>query len=313
MNARARYLVGASEFEQAAKAGKGSKVSKSHVHGTSRFNKARRRMRRMMPIPLDRPDTRKAREGIRKILLTLFKTLGPQIAADVKGDLGKMAKADETPTEKAQRIADAIDLAKFKEVYEKVAQELGATAEAASGLALAQMGVDEGSELFNQVSEKSVAWARERAAELLGMRVDSDGSIIENPNARWSVTESTRDMVRRTIEKGLEDNIGGDEIADQIEALGFTQDRADLIARTEIANANSQSSLEGYRAAREDGVEVKKEWLLGPNPCEVCQENAAAGPIDLDDEFPSGDDAPTAHPNCECALMPVVMESTGGN
>jgi len=40
MNARARYLVGASEFEQAAKAGKGSKVSKSHVHGTSRFNKA---------------------------------------------------------------------------------------------------------------------------------------------------------------------------------------------------------------------------------------------------------------------------------
>ena len=40
------------------------------------------------------------------------------------------------------------------------------------------------------------------------------------------------------------------------------------------------------------------------------EENAAAGPIDLDDEFPSGDDAPTAHPNCECALMPVVYEAS---
>ncbi len=88
---------------------------------------------------------------------------------------------------------------------------------------------------------------------------------------------------------------------------------ADLIARTEIANANSQSSLEGYKGAREDGVDVKKEWLLGPDPCPICEENAAAGPIDLDDEFPSGDDAPTAHPNCECALMPVVIESSDSN
>ena len=172
------------------------------------------------------------------------------------------------------------------------------------------MGVAEGSELFDQVSEQSVKWARKRAAEMLGMKRDASGDLVDNPDARWSVTESTRNMVRDTIAKGIEENIGGDEIADNIEALGFTQDRADLIARTEIANANSQSSLEGYRGAREDGVNVKKEWLLGPNPCSVCEENAAAGPIDLDDEFPSGDDAPTAHPNCECALMPVVYEAS---
>ena len=92
------------------------------------------------------------------------------------------------------------------------------------------------------------------------------------------------------------------------EAGAFSADRAELIAGTEIARANSVGALEGYKAVRESGVAVKKEWLLGENPCEICQANAEEGPIDLDDEFSSGDPAPPAHPNCECAVSPVVGE-----
>jgi hypothetical protein len=76
-----------------------------------------------------------------------------------------------------------------------------------------------------------------------------------------------------------------------------------------VSRANSQAAVEGYRVARDEvGVKVRKEWILGPNPCVICEENADEGDIDLDDVFPSGDDSPPAHPNCECAVIPVVED-----
>ena len=36
--------------------------------------------------------------------------------------------------------------------------------------------------------------------------------------------------------------------------------------------------------------------------CDDCEANEAAGLIDLDEAFPSGDDSPPAHPNCRCTV-----------
>ena len=88
-------------------------------------------------------------------------------------------------------------------------------------------------------------------------------------------------------------------------------ERAALIANTEIRRANSAGSLAGYKEARTAGVDIKKEWLLGSEPCDECEENAAQGPIDLDDAFASGDDEPPAHPNCNCTVSPVVDSGDG--
>jgi hypothetical protein len=49
-----------------------------------------------------------------------------------------------------------------------------------------------------------------------------------------------------------------------------------------------------------DSGDTEKSWVGGT--CEACQENADAGWIPIDDAFPSGDDEPPAHPNCECEL-----------
>lgn len=152
--------------------------------------------------------------------------------------------------------------------------------------------------IVDQVNERAVSAARDQAAELV-----------------TQIDDSTRQMLRDLIADGLEDNLGLDDVADSIvDAAAFSDERADLIANTEIADANSDGALEGYISARDDlGVDVKKAWLLGPNPCATCQENADAGPIDLDDDFPSGDDAPTAHPRCECSLVPVIGEDDDDN
>jgi hypothetical protein len=64
----------------------------------------------------------------------------------------------------------------------------------------------------------------------------------------------------RLISAGLQDNIGLDAIADSIgDAYSFSADRADLIARDQVARANQQGALEGMRLAQKAGVKLKKE------------------------------------------------------
>ena len=70
-------------------------------------------------------------------------------------------------------------------------------------------------------------------AEMVGKRW-VDGELVDNPNAEWRIDEATRDEIRSVIEKGLNDNIGHDAIADAIrEAGAFSEDRAEMIANTE--------------------------------------------------------------------------------
>lgn len=65
------------------------------------------------------------------------------------------------------------------------------------------------------------------------------------------------------------------------------------------------TALEALAAGEESKIDVEmhqKQWVTDADPCEDCEDNADEGWIDADDEFPSGDDEPPAHPNCKCAL-----------
>lgn len=136
-----------------------------------------------------------------------------------------------------------------------------------------------------------------------------NGELIDNPNAKFAITDSTRDEIQRIIANGLNDNLGKDEITDLLQnSLTFSVERAEKIANTEIGTANSQGALNGYKAAQDIGINLQKEWVADEDPCEDCQANEDAGPIDLDDDFPSGVDSPLAHPGCECVLTATVIE-----
>ena len=52
---------------------------------------------------------------------------------------------------------------------------------------------------------------------------------------------------------------------------------------------------------------VRKAWYVqSDNCCANCEDNEDEGPISVTEEFPSGDNAPPAHINCEC-LMSLIM------
>lgn len=151
---------------------------------------------------------------------------------------------------------------------------------------LAQLTLARQSDMFDQVNDRAVAYAKARAAELVS-----------------GIDEATRDDLKGIIANGLSENIGMDVIADNIrDAYAFSDERAGLIARTEITMANQTGALEGMKLARGAGVKLKKVWVPDDDACEDCQANGDQGPIDLDEDFVSGDDAPPAHPHCECSI-----------
>lgn len=211
----------------------------------------------------------------------------------------------------ADDIADGLDLSGLDVLIDATPAQLARIFADSGSLSLAQIGVADGGELVNQVYDFSVDYSKERSAELVGKKY-VNGKLVDNPNAEWSIDDATRDDLRGIITDAVSGKIELSDVEDAIADAGaFSDDRAALIARTEITRANSYGSLGGYQAAKASGVDVKKAWLADDGACDVCLDNESDGVIDLDDQFSSGDDAPPAHPSCECAIQPVVNDESG--
>lgn len=270
----------------------------------------------------ERPQAEEARVGLQATLERALARQGRRVVGAVRGRLERLEKAVEPEVTAAEAAAAAAALAAMERevvriaieslgswdfVIDGVSSALEEVAEDAVQQAVAVIGVDNADDLFEQVSERSVRMAQERAAELVGRRVLADGSIIDNPNAQWAISQSTREQIKATIERVIRNNEGSDALIQALEEdHAFSPARAEMVSRTEIADINSRAQMETYHTAAETGVGVKKRWVLGPRPCVTCRENAAQGAIPLEESFQSGDDTAPAHPNCVCAVVPEV-------
>lgn len=256
----------------------------------------------------EKASTKKAVKDVAAVLTDAFGEAANTITAQIADIL------PENPSEAeilaaADRAAKIADLSAIVGVSNDVGAALATVATESVSTAIAQIGPDTVADLVDVVNPRAVKWSEDRAAEMVGMRRLKDGSLVVNPNADMAITDTTREAIRKIVADGLTENIGSDAIIENlIKAEAFSEQRAKMIALTEIANANSQASLMSYRAAREAGVSIKKKWLLGPKPCAVCKGNADDGAIEIDEPFASGDQCPSAHPGCMCAVSPVVED-----
>jgi Phage Mu protein F like protein len=198
---------------------------------------------------------------------------------------------DDSPDTEGDRIARDLSLVALLPIG-NIDAYLSDVAGNSGNWFLAQVNVPSRDDLFGQVNGRAVAWAKENGGELVS-----------------GIEDTTRSDMASLISKGLQENIGLDAIADRIaSAYSFSEDRADLIARDQVARANQQGALLGMREAQKAGVKLKKEWVPDADACEDCTENGDEGPIDLDEQFPSEDDTAPAHPNCRCSVVSVVEE-----
>ncbi|HWZ65623.1 MAG TPA: phage minor head protein [Patescibacteria group bacterium] len=119
-----------------------------------------------------------------------------------------------------------------------------------------------------------------------------------------SIDSTTFDALFEIIYEGLTDGLTPYEVSvtitENIDMISGS--RALLIANTETANAMGKAQQAWMK---ENGIH-EKEWVTaGKNICPICRDNAAQGPIPVNQEFQSGHIAVPAHPNCECYVNSV--------
>lgn len=231
-----------------------------------------------------------------------LKSQGSAIAQDIVAHIAKSEASDE-----AKRIVDDIDLTGWSVIVGDIDDFLSSAGYDGAKMAYLQLGAIPDDESIVSTSDAGTAlYARNRAAELVGKKWVK-GQLVDNPNAKWVITDYTREMLQDLVTKAIEEGWSNDRLTDEIESnYAFSRRRANTIARTEIKKADSMGSLEAYKAS---GIVRGKESLLSNDHDhdDECNDNADAGVIGIDEAFPSGDDAPPYHPNCDCSIVPALI------
>ena len=222
----------------------------------------------------------------------------------VKADDGEDDSANE-----AAKIADGLDLtfleslpADLLPLYKKMAQASARQAlKQVAGVAQVKGDLDT---LLSQADSKAITWAQDKAAAMVGKKL-VDGVLVDNPDSKWIITDTTRAMLKEKIGAALKEGWSKDKLAKAVTGDVIGKSRARMIAQTELAFTHSAGNRIGWQGS----TRVKGRYSIlssDHDVPDVCDDNAAAGVIPLGDAYPSGDDGYPFHPRCECAEVAVL-------
>ncbi len=266
------------------------------------FEKLAKRKKKVNRIDRERDSVLKARAKLKKAVMEVFEKCKKELHKV------KLEKMDAETEAIVKNILSELKLKNFALLQDPSEEILEAITKDGVYQALLQIGLSQ-EDMTDKMSEKALAYAKERAAELVGKRRLKDGTVIDNPNRKWAIEDTTRDLLRGDVAKAVEEGWSTKQLQDELEKnFAFSVDRAEMIARTEIAFADSRGNAIVYR---DSGVVTGKEWILGSEHVDMdeCDEAADAGIIDIDADFPGvGVKEPPAHPRCVCDFLPVLAE-----
>jgi SPP1 gp7 family putative phage head morphogenesis protein len=251
----------------------------------------------------DRPGVSKPRKALRNVLIARFAVWRTSVVARVH-----LLVKDEHTEDLVARLTAMINAGQLVLLLDEVRPLLEEIAKEGGAAALAQIEFADDESIVNLVNERAVEYAAERSAEMVGKRVDEFGDLIDNPNAEWQIDDATREALRSDVETAIEEGWSNDRLADAIATnYAFSDDRAEVIARTETAYADIAGNMAAYRAS---GQVEQKEWSTAPDACDDCVELDGVT-VDLDEDFPGdGGDGPPLHPDCRCDVLPVLTDES---
>jgi Phage portal protein/Phage Mu protein F like protein len=253
------------------------KLAKAHRHYNAKAKLIKERRKKLAGI-------------LAEHMAQLSDNVAEQIVTGRKETVQKQfAKSKNDTMFNVKRLLAKLDIS-FDEIEEALWEGIADVAKAAAEGAL-KMIRQKDADVFSLANTRAEKWADGHSAELVK-----------------EITDTTRDLLRATIVEAEQEGWSNETLAKELrDNYAFSKQRADTIARTELKSADSEGAIAGWRAS---GLKMKKEWVRSANDadCDICEANEAQGPIDLDEEFDSGDDTAPAHPNCECAVLPVLDE-----
>ncbi len=180
-------------------------------------------------------------------------------------------------------------------------------------------------DIYLSGSAEMVTWGQTQAGIPIAFEGPPIQDAIDYAQSRISraklvdgITAETKRTLSKVISDGIANKRGIDGIARDLknelgwmgrgrpsEIKGLTlKSRADMIARTETANALSAASLDRSKAM---GI-THKEWITAGDAqvSDECLGNEAQGAIPTQQVFSGGTLAPPQHPNCRCSLAPSM-------
>lgn len=259
---------------------------------TEKVEKARK-----VSVPsLDRPAAKKALKTFRATYKKWLRAQVNPLASQITSGMGKLAKEESAADIEAQVKAIMADLGfKNDTVIRKAAQDLMEALYSDAGYEAIQSIVKDATEadaMLSVVNEEATKYAAEQSARLVA-----------------EVEDATREFLRTDIQAAIEQGWSTSDLADALaDNYAFSDERAETIARTELANANVQGSIAGWK---ETGQVEKKQWIAAQDEfCDDCAE--LDGMIDdIDGDF-KGNGDPPLHPNCRCDVLPILSTPDEG-
>lgn len=116
------------------------------------------------------------------------------------------------------------------------------------------------------------------------------------------LTNTTINDIGNSIADALEQGLSANQAAKLIKRNVASSSRALMIAITEQNRAMSAATVNRYKEMQI----MQMEWEVS-DPCDKCAQNANQV-VPVGGTFNSGDTQPPAHPNCRCALLPVIPD-----
>jgi hypothetical protein len=176
----------------------------------------------------------------------------------------------------------------IKIVFDTVASVMAAGSESMETEYGRPIGLSSVSSIIQSLTTKQLA-------NLVGMKVNQDGTIVPNPKPEFNIDETTRSRIAQSIKTSIRLGEDHTQAVKRLQSVIADIDRADMIAHTEMVRAYAQGRAIYARQSNATG----KYWS-DSNATDICADNTAQGIIPIDDDFVSGDPNEPAHPNCKC-------------
>lgn len=155
------------------------------------------------------------------------------------------------------------------------------------------IGLSSTSTIIQQLTTKQLA-------NLVGMKVNKDGTIVPNPKPEFNIDETTRNRIAQSIKTSIQLGEDHTQAVQRLQSVIADSDRADMIAHTEAVRAYAQGRAIYAKQSNATG----KYWS-DSNAVDICADNTAQGVIPIDADFVSGDPNEPAHPRCKCIVTYV--------
>lgn len=271
-----------------------------------KFSKAKKSV---SPINRDRVVIKDATAALQEQLQSFFEMESELLAQDLiaaiqNETLGKVTDDDGL----IGKILNTLTFGRWQTLVDGLKSTLQVVSLDGVNEAFFQVGVnpDTMDDALSLANQKAIDYAADRAAELVGMQW-KNGELVENPNPTYSITESTRDMLRGKVSQAMEEGWSNDKLTAEIKAdYSFSAERAASIAQTETAIADVEGNMATYE---ETDLVESKQWLAAPGCCQKCA--ALDGVIvPLNDYFVPGSFRKNSplHPHCRCDVLPVLKD-----